>query len=214
MERKYAYSIYPKKPIKTLPELGLLRTAKTLLLNENQVLECLKSASVYRRFNANNNIRVTVSNLARLHRDEFISEEEWNNKIAHEEAAKKLPCSEPVLEEVKIVEEKIILNYIAVENNTISEEEVTTMEDTESVMVEENKSDIVEENSIDDTTAVEETVNETDAVENAVEETVVEPVVEVVAEEQSNTSEVEDVQKEEKPVTSKTTVNYNNKKKH
>ena len=48
---KYAYQIHPKKSIRALPEFGLIRTKRTLMLTKEQVKKVLPFASVYRRFN-------------------------------------------------------------------------------------------------------------------------------------------------------------------
>ena len=73
----YLYSVYPKKVIRELPTLPI-RHPKSLYLDKDQVLICLKYGSVYRRFaNENRNERVTISNLDRLHNDKFMTEEEY-----------------------------------------------------------------------------------------------------------------------------------------
>ena len=77
METTYLYSVNPKKIIKDLPTLPI-RSPRSLYLTKEQVLICLKSGTVYRRFaTENRNERVTILNLDRLHNDKFMTEEEY-----------------------------------------------------------------------------------------------------------------------------------------
>ena len=77
METTYLYSVNPKKIIKDLPTLPI-RSPRSLYLTKEQVLICLKSGTVYRRFAAENrNERVTILNVDRLHNDKFMTEEEY-----------------------------------------------------------------------------------------------------------------------------------------
>ena len=77
METTYLYSVNPKKIIKDLPTLPI-RSPRSLYLTKEQVMICLKSGTVYRRFAAENrNERVTILNLDRLHNDKFMTEEEY-----------------------------------------------------------------------------------------------------------------------------------------
>ena len=71
METTYLYSVNPKKIIP-------IRSPRSLYLTKEQVMICLKSGTVYRRFAAENrNERVTILNLDRLHNDKFMTEEEY-----------------------------------------------------------------------------------------------------------------------------------------
>ena len=79
-EKKYLYSVRPRRVIRSLPELGAIRTAKSLYLSKEEVAKCLKDATVYRRFSADQSIQVTVSDVDRLHNDVFYSVDEWNKK--------------------------------------------------------------------------------------------------------------------------------------
>lgn len=77
METTYLYSVNPKKIIKDLPTLPI-RSPRSLYLTKEQVLICLKSGTVYRRFaTENRNERVTILNLDRLHNDKFMTEDEY-----------------------------------------------------------------------------------------------------------------------------------------
>ena len=66
-EIRYAYQVNPKKPIRSLPEFGLLRTNKTLMMTKEQVKKALAGATVYRRFNHDTVEKVSLYNLDRLH---------------------------------------------------------------------------------------------------------------------------------------------------
>lgn len=200
---KYLYSINPKKPIRTLPELGLLRSRKTLELSKEQVLEILKYASVYRRFDSNTIERVSVSNLDRLHNDKFMTEDQYKKFLSDQNDHR----GESVINLV----DKIV-------------EEVTIKEEPAKV-IEEIKEEFNVESSNEEVAAtVEETIPEVEKVEEVATEVVEEAVVE-----ESNNADViivednaEDAKSEAKVIkaapvysSSKTTVNYNgNKKKH
>jgi hypothetical protein len=197
---KYLYSINPKKPIRTLPELGLLRSRKTLELSKEQVLEILKYASVYRRFDSNTIERVSISNLDRLHNDKLMAEDQYKKFLSdqNDHRGKSIVnLADKVVEEVTIKEEpaKAIEEEFNVES---SNEEVAA--------------------------TVEETIPEVEKVEEVATEVVEEAVVE-----ESNNADIiivednaEDTKSEAKVIkaapvysSSKTTVNYNgNKKKH
>ena len=77
MEQRFLYSVYPKRVIKSIPGT-VIRTAKSLYLNKEEVLICLKNGSVYRRFaNESRNEKVTILNIDRLHNAKFMTEEEY-----------------------------------------------------------------------------------------------------------------------------------------
>ena len=76
-ELRFAYQVNPKKPIRSLPEFGLIRTNKTLMLTKEQALKAMEGASLYRRFNHDTVIRVTSLNIDRLHNEKFMDEKEY-----------------------------------------------------------------------------------------------------------------------------------------
>jgi hypothetical protein len=75
-EKTFLYSVNPKRTIVGLSGVNSIRVAKSLYLTKEDVLKCLPKASVYRRFK-DMNVRVTIGNIDRLHRAEFVSEEDW-----------------------------------------------------------------------------------------------------------------------------------------
>ena len=201
---KYAYQIHPKKSIRALPEFGLIRTKRTLMLTKEQVKKVLPFASVYRRFNHDTVERVTIYNLDRLHNERLMTEEEHKIFTTHNTVFVK--PEDVVVEEVK-VEEPVVAQETSdvVENDSPSiptENEENIVFATEEVLEDTISGAITEES-----TESEESDAETQIVE-AVEETV---VVESEEEVEDNSEE----EKEEVEKTSpKTSVNYNGKKKH
>lgn len=77
MAETFLYAVHPKRIITGLSSGRCVRVAQSIQLTKDDVYACLKKAAVYRRFPLDGNIRVTVSNVDRLHRNEFISEEQW-----------------------------------------------------------------------------------------------------------------------------------------
>ena len=170
-EVRFLYSVYPKKPIKNLMPNGRpINSPKTLSLTKEEVLLCMKSGTVYRRFGEDNrNERVTTVNLDRLHNLKFITEEEWKKtkdvqevvakvKEAAEEVANttkfefedknpsNLPLNAPTVDEetaIKLDSESKVEETTVEEE--VSEEETTEDNSEEKVVEEETTEDVVEE---------------------------------------------------------------------
>lgn len=85
-ETRYIYSINPKKIIKFLcgkPIVPAIRNSRSLSLTKEEVRECLKYGTVYRRFaNESRNERVTTRNIDRLHNAKFMTEEEYEKFLS------------------------------------------------------------------------------------------------------------------------------------
>ena len=84
--------LYTVKPRKTIIGLSgstkVIRTNKSLYLTKEDVFLCLKSATVYRRFaNEGFNERVTIDDVDRVHREFYISPEDWEKFQAEEKSA-------------------------------------------------------------------------------------------------------------------------------
>ena len=79
LEQRFLYTVNPKRVIRNLNEnIPMLRISKSLYLTKEEVLKCLEAGSVYRRFsNAGIMERVTKYDMDRVHRDKFISKEDW-----------------------------------------------------------------------------------------------------------------------------------------
>lgn len=79
LEQRFLYTVNPKRVIRNLNEnIPMLRVSKSLYLTKEEVLKCLESGSVYRRFsNCNLMEKITKYDLDRVHRDKYISKEDW-----------------------------------------------------------------------------------------------------------------------------------------
>lgn len=79
LEQRYLYTVNPKRPIRNLNDnIPLLRVPKTLSLTKEEVLKCLEGGSVYRRFSNQGLLeKVNKYDIDRVHRDKFISKQDW-----------------------------------------------------------------------------------------------------------------------------------------
>lgn len=76
----YLYEVRPVgRPI-VLDHGVEIKTRKSLYLTKEDVQKCLETAYVFRRFASLEPVRVNTTNLDRIHRANYIPEEEWNNK--------------------------------------------------------------------------------------------------------------------------------------
>ena len=84
-ELAFLYTVNPRKVITGLSGVNAIRTAKSLFLTKEDVKICLQKATVYRRFaNEGINERVNVGNIDRLHRENYVSEKDWDAVQAKE----------------------------------------------------------------------------------------------------------------------------------
>ena len=84
-ELAFLYTVNPRKVITGLSGVNAIRTAKSLFLTKEDVKICLQKATVYRRFASEGiNERVTVGNIDRLHRENYVSEKDWDAVQAKE----------------------------------------------------------------------------------------------------------------------------------
>lgn len=88
-EKKYLYSVKPRRTIKGVAGIAAIRTAKSLFLTKEEVLQCVKDATVYRRFSADKSEQVTPFKLDRLHRDEYLTEKEYKELLANEQGSER-----------------------------------------------------------------------------------------------------------------------------
>ena len=151
-EIRFLYSVYPKKPIKNLlPNGRPINSAKSLQLTKEQVLLCMKSGTVYRRFGDGNTERVTTLNIDRLHNRELISEKDWKNSIKEEKAVEEVSKPEPDKEPEKV-------------EGTVESKEPEKVEEPEAVEpVEEESTDEIAE-TVEDEVEVTDTVEATDEI--------------------------------------------------
>lgn len=129
MEERFLYMVVPRRPIKGIIKGKAILKPTNVQLTKNEVRECLKSGSVYRRFSSSKLERVVVSSVDRFHRSEFISEEAYNKLINPNPVVVVEPTPEPIEE---TSETTVDLNE---DQNDTEEPEVETT-DTDEVVVE------------------------------------------------------------------------------
>lgn len=148
LEEVYPYQVNTRMPIVGLT-IGTLKVPTTAKLTKEDVLICMKKAPVFRRFSNGLKERVSTNNIDRLHREEFISAEEYEKMIDKEndhrgevkiEEKKEIPVAEApkVVEELRKEEpvvEEIKPEIPVVEE--VKEEEINKIEDVSEEVTEE-----------------------------------------------------------------------------
>ena len=154
LEEVYLYSVAPKRPIR-LTDGTCIRVPKSVYLSKEDLISILPKAIVYRRFvSVGINEKVTTSNIDRVHRAEYIPENEWTGEtVSSENAGKVFTPSmednkkEETTEVVTPIEEPVVAPEVTetpVEEAVV--EEVVTEENTaESV-----SADIADEAAIEE----------------------------------------------------------------
>ena len=156
MDKSFLYTVNPRKVITGLSGVNAIRTSKSLFLTKEDVKICLQKASVYRRFAQEGiNERVTIGNIDRVHREHYISEEDWNKELDKSMSEGHGVVNAPVLdekEESKQEEEQQNDNSTDVvsddEEEIINVEENPVEEIPSDEIVEENKNDNVDEKEV------------------------------------------------------------------
>lgn len=116
MEQTFLYTVNPRRIIKGISGVKEIRTAKSLQLTKEDVLICLKNATVYRRFaNVGINERVNIGNIDRVHREEYIPEDKWEAFLASEKAQGNGLAVEPVHDVAPEVKEESVVEEAAPE---------------------------------------------------------------------------------------------------
>ena len=159
MSDMFLYTVKPRKAIVGLSGSKVVRTNKSLYLTKEDVLICLKNATVYRRFaNEGINERVTIDNVDRVHRENYIAESDWDAYCAQEKSKDhgtvKVPVVDPVDDDKK--EEIVELT-----------QDIDKEESEQSKEVSENGT----ENKIEDTLTVNESIVAAEAAEESTTET-------------------------------------------
>ena len=104
----FLYTVNPRKVITGLSGVNAIRTAKSLFLTKEDVKICLQKATVYRRFaNEGINERVTVGNIDRLHRENYVSEKDWDAVQAKEMSEGHGKVEVPVEDPDKVINENL-----------------------------------------------------------------------------------------------------------
>ena len=155
MEERYMYQVNTIMPILGL-SIGTIKVPTSQNLTKDDVLICLKKAPVFRRFSDGNKERVGIDNIDRLHRENYMTVEEYNEYLANKtNDIVEEKVEEPVVEESEpeadpIVEESAPVEEV-VEEETVEEEEVFIPVPEEDTTVEENaieeESTVVEEDN-------------------------------------------------------------------
>ena len=158
----FLYTVKPRKVIIGLSgSTKVLRTNKSVYLSKEDVYLCLKNATVYRRFaNEGFNERVTIDDVERVHRENYISPEDWKkfiseeksinhgNVVVTEESYKEEEISEPIQEENKESEHSEFTNEIVETEKVVytEEKDITTeiQNDKDDVEVESDDDEIIE----------------------------------------------------------------------
>ena len=174
MSEMFLYTVKPRKVIIGLSgSTKVIRTSKSVYLTKEDVFLCLKSAIVYRRFaNEGINERVTIDDVERVHRENYISPEDWkkfeiNQKAAaqgtvvvNENPENNNPIEDEVVDEtvdpVKENEEEKECELDAPTNNESehSEDSSVKEENEEDTVITENNDTVVadeESQNVDDT---------------------------------------------------------------
>ena len=162
MEQTYLYEVRPHRIITGIHGVPYIRSPRSVYLTKEEVLICLQNGSVYRRFaNLDKLERVTVTNVDRLHNENFIPEEEWKTECLKKAEA---PVEEaPVIDE-PTKQEEVVEEAPAVEEPEVAEEDSKVDETApvevaeEPAEVEEAEEEVAEEES--DDSVVEEKVDE------------------------------------------------------
>lgn len=165
---RYLYSVHPKKAIKNVSGIPVIRTSKSLNLTKEDVLECLKCGTVYRRFgNESINERVTIANIDRLHNAKFMTEKEYKafleSNISDNRGSVVGDFNNPQVDskpESKKEDKSTEIPTTTEEPDV--EDKVET--DVETVSEDEKENDVVEDNS--EKTDVEDKVDNTDENQN------------------------------------------------
>lgn len=193
----FSYQVNTIMPIIGL-SCGTIMVPSTVKLTKEDVLVCLKKAPVFRRFVNRKLERVTISNIDRLHNENYMTEEEYEEFLDKQNDNRGKVSEAPVVEEKKEPEPEPVVEETPVEEPV-----------EETPVVEEVKEESVTEDSMIEET---ETVEEAAQIEDTIEEEVTESINdEEVSEDVTETPDlVEETDSENKVHNNR----YNNKKKH
>lgn len=192
----FPYQVNTIMPITGL-SCGNLMVPTTAKLTKEDVTICLKKAPVFRRFNSHKLERVTISNLDRLHNEEFMTEAEYEEFLDKMGDNRGKVVETPVVEEKKeTVTEPVVEEVVA---PTPVVEETIEDEVKEEPVIE---TPVVEAETTEEVAQTEETIIEEEVADDVNDERISEDVTEVSIEE------------DETKVDNNRNNRYNNKKKH
>lgn len=139
MEAKsYLYSVHPKKIIKGLESVDVIRAPKSLYLTLEDVKKCIRLGTVYRRFSSSDIARVNTANVERLHNEKHMNEDEYKQFLIAQSSAGQQTVTKH--EEVKQPEPEKKAESDPVVNPTVDN---TTDENKSAGHVEEKKAEEV-----------------------------------------------------------------------
>ena len=145
MEAKsYLYSVHPKRIIKGLESVDVIRAPKSLYLTLEDVKKCIRLGTVYRRFSSSDIARVNTANVERLHNEKHMNEDEYKQFLITQSSAGQQTVTKH--EEVKQPEKKETTSVAANEDKKEAESDtvVNTTDETKSEgQVEEKKAEEV-----------------------------------------------------------------------
>ena len=142
MEDKFMYQVNAIMPILGL-SIGTIKVPTSQNLTKEDVLICIKKAPVFRRFSDGTKERVGIDNIDRLHREKYMTVEEYNEYLANKtDDVVEEKVEEPIVEESALVEEVAEEETVEEEEVFIPVPEVTTEED--------NVEPVIEEESIEE----------------------------------------------------------------
>ena len=147
MEAKsYLYSVHPKKIIKGLESVDVIRAPKSLYLTLEDVKKCIRLGTVYRRFSSSDIARVNTANVERLHNEKHMNEDEYKQFLITQSSAGQQTVTKH--EDVKQPEKKETTHVVTVvineEKKAESDTVVNTTDETKSEgQVEEKKAEEV-----------------------------------------------------------------------
>ena len=142
MEAKsYLYSVHPKRIIKGLESVDVIRAPKSLYLTLEDVKKCIRLGTVYRRFSSSDIARVNTANVERLHNEKHMNEDEYKQFLVAQSSAGQQTVTKH--EEVKQPEKKETTPVAANEDKEAeSDTVVNTTDETKSEgQVEEKKAE-------------------------------------------------------------------------
>ena len=88
MEAKsYLYSVHPKRIIKGLESVDVIRAPKSLYLTLEDVKKCIRLGTVYRRFSSSDIARVNTANVERLHNEKHMNDDEYKQFLIAQSSA-------------------------------------------------------------------------------------------------------------------------------
>ena len=149
-QERFLYEVSPRRPMRGILKGRAIVTPTTLQLDYDEVLECMKYGMVHRRF-TNRIERVLTTNIDRLHRKEFISEESYKKLLASMETSEPEQEEEVVPEETPVVEPEKSETSEESEKETEQKEEIEVNDETETSEPEEDSLKNVEEEQLEST---------------------------------------------------------------